>query len=109
MREMNNLELQYRIKRLEFEMSSVIALLITHNITTLKEFKDNYDSLRNNEENKTEMDQLEYGIKVAQMAEKDLLSEEDEKYIREANTWDDPKDVDEFINSLLFWKRCWMK
>ena len=96
---MNEFELEYRIRRVEMEISCIVTILAQHGFTTIDGFKDMYESLRNTEDNKTVMDQLAYGVTVLKILDKGLLSEEDEKYIREANTWDTPEDIDKFITN----------
>ena len=97
---MSEFETNYRLLKLEVEVSTLLAILIERKLTTFSEFESVMNMLKEDTKIKEQFDQLEYSINVTKMIKKDKLTEEDEKYIREKNTWDKKEDIEEFIDNI---------
>lgn len=95
-------DLELRVAKAAVFIQAIINILINKGITTKEDVDNEYEKIRNSQEFKKWIDKIEYMSHVQKIAEKDIITEEDEKYIREKNDWDKKEDVEDFIQ-LIKW------
>ena len=95
-------DLELRVAKAAVFIQTIINILIKKGIVTQEEVDNEYTKIRNNKEFKKWIDKIEYMSHVQKIAEKDIITEEDEKYIREKNDWDNKEDIEDFIK-LIKW------